>query len=238
MMFAQVIAFAARLCLVRAWDHGFVRTLVDALADLEIGVWVDWEGLAPSTEWRLEIERAIDAAGAFVFIVSRHSVQSTMCLWELERAYDARKRLVPFILESVTATEMPELLAKRQWISCLESNDFTAAANALRTCLLRDPEAVRIHTRLIERAREWMQHERSTAICYEERTFSGRRAGWQHRSIRVVSSRRLRIRSRTSKPARKPSERSSSSIEHSMTGCRHASLPSARPRLRPVVPNH
>ena len=51
-------------------DRPLVRRLADALDAVGVSVWVNWQGLAPSTEWKREIERAIDAAGAFAFSLS------------------------------------------------------------------------------------------------------------------------------------------------------------------------
>ena len=67
-------------------DQVFVRQLHAALEAAGRGAWVDWEGIPPSAEWLVEIYAAIEAAGAFVFVISKHSVASAVCRQEIDHA--------------------------------------------------------------------------------------------------------------------------------------------------------
>jgi hypothetical protein len=57
-------------------NKAFVRKLYDALSRTDYESWVDWEGIPPSAEWLQEISSAIEAAQAFIFVISPDSVAS------------------------------------------------------------------------------------------------------------------------------------------------------------------
>jgi TIR domain len=110
-------------------DRPFVRQLTDALAEFGTSVWVDSRDLVPSVEWLRQIESAIISSDSFVFVVSPGSIESTVCLSELEEARSCNKRIVPLIHREVHPSALPEALAERHWISCVET-DFKVAVQA------------------------------------------------------------------------------------------------------------
>ena len=68
------------------------------------------------TAFMAEIYRAIEAADAYVFILTPASVSSEICLLELAHAVRNNKRLVPIVGTDVEASGVPETLAKLNWI--------------------------------------------------------------------------------------------------------------------------
>jgi hypothetical protein len=60
-------------------NKDFVRRLYEALSRTGHASWVDWEGIPPSAAWFQEITSAIEAAQAFVFVISPDSVASEVC---------------------------------------------------------------------------------------------------------------------------------------------------------------
>ncbi|MGB8435085.1 MAG: TIR domain-containing protein, partial [Burkholderiales bacterium] len=136
-------------------DFEFVRKLARALTDREFTVWVDWEGIAPTAAWLADIQRAIEEADHFVFVISPDAVSSEICALELAHAVEHHKRLIPVRLRSVDPRLLPKLLAEKQWVEIAENEPFDAAMERLATAILTDPEAVHGHTRLLTRALEW-----------------------------------------------------------------------------------
>jgi hypothetical protein len=57
-------------------DKEFVAVLHDALRASDYDTWVDWEDIAPTTEWWKEIEAGIEAAHTFLFVISKDSIAS------------------------------------------------------------------------------------------------------------------------------------------------------------------
>ena len=136
-------------------DGDFVRHLTGALRESGRDSWVDWEGIAPSAEWMVEIREAIEAADTFVFVMSPDSLGSTVCNEELEHAITTNKRIVPVVHRDADGIAVPGELAKRNWLFFRESDDFRGAFAALIEAIDTDLEAVKFHTGLLIRSREW-----------------------------------------------------------------------------------
>lgn len=146
-------------------DVDFVRRLNESLDAQERQAWVDWEGIPPTAEWMGEIVGAIDAASAFVFVMTPDSLASAVCIAELEHAVRQNKRLVPVVRREVEAASIPPALAKVNWIFCRDGDDFAGATQTLVTAIDTDLDWVRAHTRLLVRAREWDGRGRESSLA-------------------------------------------------------------------------
>lgn len=136
-------------------DAGFVRRLHVALTAQQRELWVDWEGIPPSADWMREIEAAIDAAEAFVFILSPDAAASPVCQRELAHAVAQNKRLLPVVCRDTDTAAVPPALARLNWIWWREQDSFDAAVLTLLQAVDTDLDWVRAHTRLLVRAVEW-----------------------------------------------------------------------------------
>ncbi|MEO7317919.1 MAG: toll/interleukin-1 receptor domain-containing protein, partial [Chthoniobacteraceae bacterium] len=136
-------------------DKAFVQRLDEALRKREREAWVDWEGIRPTEEFMQAIYGAIEGADTFLFILSPDSVSSVVCGKEIAHAVAQNKRMVPIVAREVNAAEVPEALAKLNWIFCRESDAFDAATDTLISALDTDLDWVRAHTRLLTRSVEW-----------------------------------------------------------------------------------
>ena len=134
-------------------DRAFVQWLSQALADRGRRTWVDWQNIPPSAEWMAEIRAAIDAANAFVLVLSPDSIGSRVCLEELDHAVAGNKRIIPILCRTVQDDVVPEAAAKLNWIDCRGEAD--ASITAFLVALDSDLDRVRAHTKLLVRAREW-----------------------------------------------------------------------------------
>ena len=144
-------------------DQVFVRRLHGALEAAGRGAWVDWEGIPPSAEWLVEIYAAIEAAGAFVFVISKHSVASAICRQEIDHAAIQKKRLVPVLAEDVAAEAVPEVLRRLNWVD-MRGNAFDTGFSLLIVALDTDLAWVKEHTRLLVRATEWNARKRDGSL--------------------------------------------------------------------------
>jgi WD40 repeat protein len=136
-------------------DRGFVRRLADALKARGRESWVDWEGIEPSDQWRESVREAIDAADAFLFVLSRPSLASRSCSDELEHATGEHKRLIVVAREDVDGLEPPAAIEAVNWIFLRERDDFEHGIDGLERSLNLDLDLVRIHTRVLTRAKAW-----------------------------------------------------------------------------------
>ena len=86
-------------------DTDFVKVLHQALEESNKETWIDWQGIAPTTEWWKEIEAGIEAADNFIFVISSDSVGSKYCLLEIDHAIKHNKRVIPVLRRSA---DMPK----------------------------------------------------------------------------------------------------------------------------------
>lgn len=135
-------------------DRDFVRKIHDAFATLNRDMWVDWEGIPPTSEWMKEILAAIEGADVFLLVISTASCASEICKRELDHAVANNKRLVPILLRPVSASTLPAAVAKIQLLSFAEEDFETAFARLVRA-IDTDLDRVKSHTRLLVRAKEW-----------------------------------------------------------------------------------
>ncbi|MGI0491537.1 TIR domain-containing protein [Alkalinema pantanalense CENA528] len=146
-------------------DKEFVKTLHNALVQNNRNTWVDWEDIPLAADWWREIERGIEAADTFVFVISPDSVTSKVCRQEIDHAVQHNKRLVPILWrDDFDMQPVHPMLQKHNWLFCRESDDFDRAFQDLITVIDTDLDYIRAHTRLLVRAIEWEQHRRDDSF--------------------------------------------------------------------------
>ena len=141
-------------------DLEFVKELSPRLEAASFDAWVDIEGLYAGEEFWPEVCRALDAAAAFLFVISPASVSSAYCRREIDRAVEGHKRIVPLCRQEVGPRTLHAALAGRQWVFFRAADDPTAAATSLVSALRADWVWLRQHARLLVRAREWQADRR------------------------------------------------------------------------------
>jgi WD40 repeat protein len=139
-------------------DKEFARRLHDALAARGRDVWVDWEDIPLTADWWKEIQENIEAANAFLFVISPHSAASKVCGQEVAHAVSENKRLLPILYSQVDPNEVPEALRALNWVPFTEDEEFDTAFEALLRAMDTDLEWVQSHTRLLVRAEEWKRN--------------------------------------------------------------------------------
>jgi eukaryotic-like serine/threonine-protein kinase len=144
----------------------FVQRLHRALTVHNLSVWADWEDIPPTADWWKEIRRGIDRADNFIFVLTPESLSSKVCREELDHAVSRGKRLIPIVWLDVSE-DVPESLGKLNWIFFRETDDFDGALAKLLTALNSDLEYVRVHTRMLSRAKEWKNGDRDGSFLLQ-----------------------------------------------------------------------
>ena len=119
--------------------------------------WIDWEGIPPTVDWWREIEKGIETADIFLFLLSPDSVGSKVCGQEIEHAVKNGKRLVPVVVRNVPASEAPAPLRVLNWIYLREEDHFRAAFSKLMRAINTDYAWVQSHRELQVKALEWQR---------------------------------------------------------------------------------
>jgi WD40 repeat protein len=136
-------------------DKEFAHRLQEALVEHEREPWLDTQDIPPTAEWLQEIYGAIEKADSFVFVISPDVLGSQVCQLELAHAVKHHKRLIPVVRRDVDPKDVPDLLARLNWIFCREEDDFPQSFQVLLTAMATDLDHVRAHTRLLLKALEW-----------------------------------------------------------------------------------
>jgi hypothetical protein len=110
-------------------DRVFVRRLYEAMEAVDRTPWVDWEDIEVTAPFLEEIYAGIDAADAFVFVISPDSVTSDICLKELRYASDNNKRIIPIARRHVDPAIIKQLLPDQKGDEIAESNWVRARKN-------------------------------------------------------------------------------------------------------------
>jgi hypothetical protein len=145
-------------------DKEFVQTLHKVLVEHKRDVWVDWEDIPTTADWRAEINAGIEAANSFIFVISPDSIASEICGEELASAIESKKRLIPLVRHDVDPKIVHPALASHNWLFSRHTDDFTTVVQKLVTALDTDLDWVKMHTRLLIRAREWDKKNRNRSF--------------------------------------------------------------------------
>jgi hypothetical protein len=120
----------------------------------------------PAAPWPEEIDRAIERADDFVFVLSPSALASGHCRRELEHATRHGKRVVPLVHRPVDREAAPPALVETQWIQADTGEFLETTVSTLVDALEIDLEWRRTHTRLLIRAPEWeWVDEDSRSLC-------------------------------------------------------------------------
>jgi hypothetical protein len=112
-------------------------------------------------DWEARLGALILGADTVVFILSPAAVRSPRCTWEVERAAELGKRLIPVQGAPVPEVDVPERLRRLNYIFFREGQSFARPLRELADALRQDVEWIREHTRLSEAATRWQARDRS-----------------------------------------------------------------------------
>ena len=146
-------------------DIQFAQRIHHELEARDRQPWVDWQDIPPTSEWLDEVYAGIQAADTFLFIISPDSVVSEICTLEIEHAIQHNKRLVPVVWLDVADDQVHSAMSAHNWVFLREEDDFDAGFELLIDALNTDLDYVKEHTRLLTRAIEWDQDNRTRGLA-------------------------------------------------------------------------
>ncbi|MGI9184754.1 MAG: toll/interleukin-1 receptor domain-containing protein [Solirubrobacteraceae bacterium] len=141
-------------------DLEFAVRLRDALGSKGKDAWLDENEIRGGERWSEELERAIQMADAFLFLLSPHSAGSRECRAELDHALKLNKRILPLRVAETPLGALPDAVRAYQFIPSrrLFAEDFDAALAQLITEIETDRDWVREHTEWSDKAVQWERH--------------------------------------------------------------------------------
>ena len=175
-------------------DMAFVDRLERALNEHGITVYLDRTEIEKGVDWWERIRQLIGKSDTVVFVLSPDATQSAVCAREVEYAARLGKRLIPVVHREVENSEVPEALARINYVFFSGRDPtgarvtFEEALDDLVGALLTDLAWVHEHTRLGELARYWDSAGRPSDLLLRDRPLRAA-TDWLHRSLERDSRR-------------------------------------------------
>lgn len=149
-------------------DKAFVQQLFAALEQQGHDAWVDWDDIEYAEDWWRKIQAGIAGSDNFVFIMSPHSVRSKVCFDEVGYADDTHKRIIPVVIRDIDDPVDQErthpALQRHNWLFFRPEDDFDTGFATLLETIRREPDHVRMHTRLLVNAQEWVANGNNDSL--------------------------------------------------------------------------
>ncbi len=146
-------------------NSDFARKLNEQLQIQGKTTWFDQESIASGADFAAEINRGIENADNFLFVLTPHSIQSEYCAGEVEHAAGLGKRFITVLCDDINPEDLHPELAKVQWIDFRpDATGFSVAFGDLINTLDTDLAHVRMHTRLQMRQQAWSQKSRDKSL--------------------------------------------------------------------------
>lgn len=146
-------------------DADFARRLNEALQFQGKTTWFDQESIPSGSHYQEEIHQGIQSADNFLFVISPRSIHSPYCDDEVDYANVLGKRILTVLYQPVEVTEVPQRLARIQWVDFTsDRGDFYTKFSELIRNLDVDREHVKNHTKWLLRSREWQEKGKSADL--------------------------------------------------------------------------
>ncbi len=145
-------------------DIEFAKRLTGELQKSEMDFWIDWEGIPPTVDWWKEIEKGIEEADMFLFLLSPDSVNSKICGHEIDTAVKNGKRIIPVVVREIKWEETPSELSKLNYIFFTRGDAFDTAVKKVMTAIHTDYEWAATHRRLQVKALEWERKNKENSL--------------------------------------------------------------------------
>lgn len=95
-------------------DTDFAKRLASELEKNDLDFWVDWEGIPPTVDWWKQIEKGIEEADAFLYLISPDSSASKICGQEIDCAVTPPKRIIPLMVKNLKDDKIRSHLSRFQ----------------------------------------------------------------------------------------------------------------------------
>ena len=127
----------------RADGSALAEELVVGLEIAGFEPYLDRRDIAAAEDWEARLGGLIQSADTVVFILSPAAVKSDRCAWEVDRATELGKQVIPVEDKPVPEAEVPERLRRLNYIFFREGQSFARPLADLARALRQDVEWIR-----------------------------------------------------------------------------------------------
>ncbi|WP_375559304.1 TIR domain-containing protein [Bernardetia sp. OM2101] len=165
----------------RAESKAFAAKLHDDLCKRGYDVWFDQNDIPLGVDFQHQIDKGIEKADVFVFIIAPHAVKSVYCRKEIDLAVKRGKRIIPIIQIEPTTKEVWNQLhpnigkinwvyMRQEWQKDIPQEEYKPIDNyeegfeGLWNLVEKNKEYVRKHTEILEKALNWEHHNKDSHL--------------------------------------------------------------------------
>ena len=130
-------------------------------------VWTNHTDIKTGTAFQEQINKGIEGADNFVYLISPEALQSSYCYLELAHAFATNKRIIPLLIEKTDIELIPSQLQKLQFIDLTEYEDrekYRSSIDKLLKELNSDVAYHESHKVLLVKALKWQQQTHNPSV--------------------------------------------------------------------------
>ena len=168
----------------RKESKAFALRLHNQLSELGYNIWLDQDDIPLGVDFQDQIDKGIENAHNFIYIIAPHANNSAFCRKEVELAIKYKKRIIPILHVEEELDKLHPEIGKINWLYMREvanmelpqeewksidnyDNVFQGLVNLIST----DKAYIEQHTQLLKKALNWQrnQYENKFLLVGKER---------------------------------------------------------------------
>ncbi|GAA4838915.1 toll/interleukin-1 receptor domain-containing protein [Algivirga pacifica] len=123
-----------------------------------VTTWIDQEDIPKGESYNDEVQKGIEQADTFVFLISPETIASEACQKELRYAFLLQKKVIPVMVKNTPDEELPKPIRDLQYI------DWKMQKESLPIELLEDKDYLNQHKHILIQALKWEKLNHNNAI--------------------------------------------------------------------------
>lgn len=148
-------------------DRFIMEKISKTLMRYSFTIWTNKTDIKTGTEFQLEINKGIEQADNFVYLLSYDTLNSEYCHQELEYAFANNKRIITLLIENININLIPKQLRTLQFIDLTtpaEEELYHQSIDKLLKELYRDAPYYEQHKILLVKALKWQRQNCNPSI--------------------------------------------------------------------------
>jgi hypothetical protein len=150
------------LCYNRKDSREFAVRLTEDLSARGYITFSDIADISAGDEWTVRVGEMIAEADTLIFVLSPGAIASSICQWELQKAAELNKRVVPVVFHPVNSDALPPTLSRLNFIFFDNSDRYQQALDDLCGAIETDIGWIRQQTFLGQQTTLWRANDRSS----------------------------------------------------------------------------
>ena len=148
-------------------DRDIKEKIRKTLMRESLTVWTNKTDIKTGVAFSEEINKGIEGADNFIYLMSSDSLKSEYCQQELKHAHSNNKRIIPLLIEKVKSELIPVELKGLQFIDFTKAEDeeqYQTAINKLLGELKKDTSYYEKHKILLVKALKWQGQNENPSL--------------------------------------------------------------------------